>query len=104
MNAIAISILSTLLASAGFWAFVTKVIDKKSAKTKMILGLGHDRIMTLCIKYIERGKISHGEYENLRKYLYEPYLKMGGNGTVERLMREIEKLEMVPDSYVIGGH
>lgn len=100
-NSIVITVLSTLLASAGFWAFITKVIDKRSAKTKMILGLGHDRIMALGMKYIERGKITQGEYENLYKYLYEPYKKMGGNGSAERLMREVDKLEIVPDSYLL---
>lgn len=96
---ILIAILSTLLASSGFWAFVIAMLDKKSAKTKMILGLGHDKIMELGMKYIERGKVTQGEYENLHRYLYEPYKKMGGNGTAEKLMREVDKLEIVPDNY-----
>ena len=95
-----ISILGTLLASGGFWAFFTKVLDKKSAKTKMILGLGHDRIMFLGMKYVERGFITQSEYENLYKYLYEPYKAMGGNGSAERLMREVDKVKIVPDSYL----
>lgn len=97
-----VTIITTLLASAGFWAFITNVIDKKSARSKMLLGLGHDRIMSLGMKYIERGKITQGEYENLYKYLYEPYKKMGGNGTAERLMKEVDKLEIVPDSYLFS--
>lgn len=96
-DAILISILSTLLASAGFWAFVTKVIDKKSAKTKLLLGLAHGQIMSLGMTYVQRGQITKGEYEDLYKYYYEPYKKMGGNGTAERLMREIDKLKIVPD-------
>ena len=99
-KSVVIAILSTLLASGGFWTLLTKLFDKKSAKTKMILGLGHDRIMFLGMKYVERGTITQSEYENLYKYLYEPYKKMGGNGTAERLMREIDKLEIVPDSYL----
>ena len=95
---IVISILSTLLASAGFWAFVTKVIDKKSAKTKLLLGLAHGQIMSLGMTYIHRGSITKGEYEGLYKYYYEPYKKMGGNGTAERLMKEIDKLKIIPDS------
>ena len=100
-----IAILSTLLASSGFWALVIKLIDKKSAKTKMILGLGHDRIIFLATKYIEKGSITQSEYEDLCKYLYEPYKAMGGNGTAERLMREVDKLKIVPDHYpVVGGN
>lgn len=98
-STIAITILSTLLASTGFWTLIIKVVDKKSAKTKMILGLGHDRIMSLAMVYIERGKITQSEYENLYKYLYEPYKKMGGNGSADRIMREVDKLDVVPDSY-----
>lgn len=94
-----ISILCTLLASGGFWALVTKLLDKRSAKTKMLLGLGHDRIMSLGMTYIAKGQITQGEYENLYKYLYEPYKKMGGNGSAERLMKEVDKLKIVPDSY-----
>ena len=94
-----VAILTTLLASTGFWALVTKIIDKKSAKTKMLLGLGHDRIMDLCMKYIEKGSITQSEYENLYKYLYKPYKDMGGNGSAERLMEEVDKLKIVPDMY-----
>lgn len=94
-----ITILVTLLASSGFWAFVTMILEKKSARSKMLLGLGHDRIIYLGMKYIEKGEITQSEYENLRKYLYEPYKKMGGNGTAERLMEEVNKLKMVQDHY-----
>lgn len=104
MKDIFITILCTLLASAGFWAFVTGIVDKKSAKSKMILGLGHNEIMSLGMEYIKRGNITQGEYENLYKYLYEPYKKMGGNGSAERLMREVDKLPIVPDNYTIGGN
>lgn len=94
-----VSVLTTLIASSGFWLFITTIIEKKSAKNKMILGLGHDRIMTLGMEYIKRGEITQSEYENLHKYLYEPYKKMGGNGSAERVMREVDKLKIVADSY-----
>ncbi len=96
-NPIFISIICTLIASTGFWTLVTKVLDKKSAKSKMILGLGHNAIMSLASEYIQRGNITQGEYENLRKYLYEPYKAMGGNGSAERLMRAVDSLPIVPD-------
>ena len=94
-----VTVLLTLLASSGFWAFVIATIEKKSARNKMLLGLGHDRIIYLGMKYVEKGEITQGEYENLNKYLYEPYKKMGGNGTAERLMQEVNKLRIVPDTY-----
>jgi len=94
-----ITILITLLASSGFWAFITAFVNRKSAKNKMLLGLGHDRIIYLSMKYVEKGEITQGEYENLHMYLYEPYKKMGGNGTAERWMQEVNKLRIVPDRY-----
>ena len=42
--------------------------------------------------YVERGYITQDEYENLRVYLYEPYEKMGGNGSARRVMLEVDKL------------
>lgn len=98
-SGIIISILCTLLASGGFWALVTKLLEKNSSKSKMLLGLGHDRIMYLGMKYVERGSITQGEYENLNKYLFEPYKAMGGNGSAERLMREVDKLPITNDRY-----
>lgn len=65
----------------------------------MLIGLGHDRIMYLGMKYIERKYITQSEYENLYKYLYEPYKKMGGNGSAERVMEEVKRLEIRPDTY-----
>ena len=94
-----IAILLTLIASSGFWAFLTAIINRKSARNKMLLGLGHDRIIFLCTKFVEKGEITQGEYENLNKYLYEPYKKMGGNGTAERWMQEVNRLKLVPDRY-----
>lgn len=98
-----ITILVTLLASSGFWAFVMAMIEKKSVKNKMLLGLAHDRIIFLAMQYIDKGEITQGEYENLNKYLYEPYKKMGGNGTAERLMQEVNRLKIVPDTYIHGN-
>jgi hypothetical protein len=58
----------------------------------MILGLGHDKILSLGKEYIARGWITADEYENLHDYLYIPYKNMGGNGSAERIMEEVKKL------------
>ena len=58
----------------------------------MLVGLGHDRIVYLGMKYIERGYITKDEFENLNDYLYKPYSKLGGNGSAERIMQEVRKL------------
>lgn len=82
----------TVLASSGFWAFVTKKSDKNNAESRMLLGLGHDRIIELGMGYIQRGWITEEEYENLNDYLYKPYEEMGGNGSAKRIMQEVNKL------------
>ena len=93
-----ITIFSSVLASSGLWAFITKRSETKDVKTKMLVGLGHDRIMYLGMSYLERldedGKayITKDEYENLHDYLYSPYKELGGNGSAQRIMNEVEKL------------
>ena len=89
---ILLTIFSSVLASSGLWAYVTKRLEKKDVKTEMLIGLGHDRIMYLGMAYIERGYITSDEYENLYEYLYKPYEKMGGNGSAKRIMNEVNQL------------
>lgn len=101
---IAITIIASFMASSGFWAYIQHRSEKKSAKTRMILGLGHDRIISLCQHYIERGWITFSEYENLNKYLFKPYEDMGGNGVAKRLMAIVSNLPMRADNYNIGGN
>lgn len=92
LTSILITVFSSVLASSGLWAFLTKITDKKDVKTEMLIGLAHDRILYLGLVYIERGYITQDEYENLKDYLYTPYEKLGGNGSAARVMREVDKL------------
>lgn len=94
MKDILLAIICALVASSGFWALMWKQIDKKDNKSKLLIGLGHDRIMTLGIQYIERGYITKDEYENLNKYLYQPYKEAGGTDdtSATRIMDEVNKL------------
>lgn len=87
-----VSILVTLIASGGFWAFLQRILDRNSVRTQMLIGLGHDRIVFLGMKYIERGWITPDEYENLYEYLYKPYEKLGGNGSAKRIMDDVKRL------------
>ena len=101
LTQIIITIVSSVLASSAFWAFVTKRLDKKDVRNKMLVGLAHDRIMYLGKIYIERGYITQDEYENLHDYLYVPYEKMGGNGSAKRVMEEVDKLPIHKSTYSI---
>ena len=100
---IALTIFGSVLASSGLWAYILKKLEKKDTKTKMLIGLGHDRIMYLGMCYIDRGWITRDEYENLYEYLYKPYELLGGNGSAKRIMKEVEKLEIRNGGYKKNG-
>lgn len=89
-----ITILCSVLASSGFWSYIQKRNEKNDNRTKLLIGLAHDRIVYLGMRYIERGYITKDEYENLNDYLYKPYTLNGGNGTAEKVMNDVKKLPM----------
>lgn len=88
----ALTVVCAVIASSGFWTYIQKRSEKKDVKTRMLVGLAHDRILFLGINYVDRGYITSDEYENLYEYLYQPYEKMGGNGSAKRIMQEVNKL------------
>lgn len=87
-----LTIVCAVIASSGFWAYLQARRERKDVKTRMLVGLAHDRILSLGMQYIERGHITRDEYENLYEYLYRPYEKMGGNGSAKRIMQIINTL------------
>lgn len=89
----------TLLASSGFWTFILKRSENKNARTKLLIGLAHDRIMHLGYSFIRRGYITKEEYDDLRTYLYEPYKEAGGNGSAEKVMEEVHALPLYNPAY-----
>lgn len=89
---IIVTIICSVIASSGFWAYLQRRYEKRDSKTELLIGLAHDRIMWLGMHYIHRGWIGQDEYENLHDYLYQPYDKSGGNGSARRVMQEVEKL------------
>lgn len=90
-----ITVVTSVIASSGVWTFITKMAEKKDSKTQLLIGLAHDRILHLCEKYIERGWITKEEYDDLHKYLYEPYTKSGGNGSAEKMVKKVDQLRIV---------
>lgn len=100
-----LTIIGSVVASSGFWVFIQKKCDGKTDTTKMLIGLAHDRIIYLGMSYLDRGDwITQDEYENLSDYLYIPYAKLGGNGSAERIMNEVNKLRIVKSTYIQGGN
>lgn len=87
-------IVTSAIASSGFWAYLQKRDTRKDATNQLLLGLAHDRIVHLGMTYIERGSVNKDEYEDLIKYLYGPYSSFGGNGLAEKVMADVAKLPM----------
>lgn len=89
---IAITVIASVGASSGFWAWFGKKSDKKSATTRLLLGLAYDRIITLGMMHIRNGFITKDEYDDFIKYLYNPYKEFGGNGLSDKIMNEVSRL------------
>lgn len=109
-----VSVITAILASGGLWTFLSKQQDlklqkleqqrkadederaKNDVKTKLLVGLAHDRLIYLTNKYLEEGWVSSENFENLT-YMYEPYIEGGGNGTVKRNMEMVKELPTKPN-------
>jgi hypothetical protein len=89
-----LTVIGSVGASSGFWAWMMKRDNTKTAMARLLRGLAYDKIVTLGLNHIERGWISRDEYEEFRKYLYEPYKDFGGNGVAERIMSEVSNLPL----------
>ncbi len=89
-------LLIAILTTNGFWLLITRLLDKKDAKTKLLMGLAHDRITHLCDVHIDHGYIRRDERDDLHEYLYDPYAALGGNGSAKRRMDVVDKLPPPP--------
>ena len=99
-----VTIVVAILGSSGLWALIQKKMESKSSQSKMLMGLAHDRIEFLAMKYLDRGFITSEEYENLYKYLYLPYKELGGNGSAERMVDGVSHLPIHTADYYAEEH
>lgn len=89
-----ITIVCSVVASGGFWTYLQSRRERNDNKTKLLLGLAHDRIVFLADKYVAQGYVTRDQYENLHDYLYVPYHGCHGNGTGDKAMAEVDRLPM----------
>ena len=98
-----VTLITAIFASSGFWAFLTNVIQKRSAResaqVQLLKGLAYERICFLSTKYLKRGYITKDEYKNLYDHLYFPYEKNHGNGTGKKIMMEVQNLPVKETDY-----
>lgn len=89
---VVLTVLGSVAASSGMWAFLQTKVERRSATTQLLLGLAHDRIIDLGMTYLERGWITKDEYDDLNHYLWKPYSKFGGNGLADKVKRDVDNL------------
>lgn len=93
---ILITAIISAVTSSGFMSLIIYLLqrrDKKkdkedansSAQTRMLIGLGHDRVIYLTDKFVRRGSITLKEKRNL-EFLYAPYRDMGVMGIARSVM------------------
>lgn len=90
------AVLVAIIGSGGTTAFVQHLINKSKSDPMRdgVRLLLQDKIEALGTKYCADGQITYAQ----RKYLraaYTSYKGMGGNGDIEDLMHDIERLEVV---------
>lgn len=89
---ILVTFIVTFAASSGFWAFLQSRNTKKSATTRLLMGLALEKIIGQGTEYIERGWVSRDEYDDYQRYLFGPYKELGGNGTADKIMFDVKKI------------
>lgn len=85
---IIIPIIVAIFGSTGFWTWIMN----RGKTRRLLLGLAYSDIVRGCEKYIARGYITADEFDDLNRYLYEPYKELGGDGTVEKMMQAVKGL------------
>lgn len=106
------TILIAILGSTGFWAvaqlIVSSLIERRRAKRekanitreefevvqKALRGLLYGELEKRCTAFIHDGHISAGELNDLRKYYYEPYKGLNGDGTIDALFQRCVDLDI----------
>jgi hypothetical protein len=84
----------TIAASAGFWKFFSQRQQEKEAEIVLLLGITHKIFQDMCDIYIAQGWVNREEYEALLKTIYTPYKTLGGNGTADLIMKELNELPL----------
>ena len=74
-----------------------EILGQIELQSKMLRGLAYDRIISLSMPYLDRGYITKSEFENLSKYLFDPYKALGGDGIAEKIMADVKQLPIHDD-------
>lgn len=102
------AIIIAVLGSGGVWAVLNNIVsyfvrkfDKKNDEIethgKALRGLLYGELERRCTGYIRAGGISASDLNTLRKYYYEPYKLLNGDGVIDSLMARVEALPILEE-------
>lgn len=94
---IVITAAAAVLASTGFWSYLEVKDTASSARVNLLKGIGYFALNQTAIQRLHDGYITPEQYTEMYRYLYEPYVALGGNGSAERLMELVSKLPQKPN-------
>lgn len=101
-----------ILTCSGFWVvintIITHIIVKRQAKEEResisktefdaiargVRGMLYGELEKKCSDSINAGEITAAELNDMRKYYYEPYVDLHGDGTIAALWRRVESLPL----------
>ncbi len=94
-----LTIVISCIGSAGLWTLINTIINRKFKKQddndvikRALKGLLYTDCIEWGEKYTTQGYIDTQDFNEYLKYHYEPYKALGGDGTIDRLMNELQKL------------
>lgn len=71
---------------------IKNIKEELAVVKSMSLGALYDRAKFLGETYLKRGWWTLNEYEDYKKYIFQPYHEAGGDGTIDKIMIELEKM------------
>lgn len=99
---IIITATAAVLASTGFWSYLEVKDTATSARVNLLKGIGYFALNQTALEKIRKGYVTPEQYTEMYRYLYEPYVALGGNGSAERLMELVSKLPQRPNDTTDG--
>lgn len=89
---VVIAIAGSAFASSGLWTLILYKVKQKDTGLLMTRGMAHYQIIEEGQKFIDRGWITHEEFDDFMKYLGNPYLESGSNGLAKKMIDDISDL------------
>lgn len=99
MSETTVAVIISCIGSAGLWSVINLLINRHYKKTddndvikRALKGLLYTDCIAWGEKYTAQGFIDTQDFNEYLRYHYEPYKALGGDGTIDRLMGELQKL------------